>query len=585
MNSSAKARGFIPNAGWPSVHSLSMRLKMGTNLGDTSRKYTLITAAIILALLAARVVGVLLTPLHLGPDEAQYWRWGQSFEWGYYSKPPMIAWVIGGLTNIFGDQEWAVRLASPFLHTLAAAFLFLLGRKMFSPRVGMFAALGYALMPGVILSSGIISTDGVLLPFFSIAVFCLWSLREGGDWRYAIGLGAAIGIGFLSKYAMLYFAIGIALTILIDAPTRKTVVSLNGGIAFAVSAVIFAPHMIWNANNGFQTVKHTADNANLGAELFNFENAIDFLANQMSIFGPVGFLTLIMGMFVLRGQAGATQYQKERWLLCFILPVLIIIFIQSIVSRAHANWAATAYPAASVLVAAWLTRAGANRSMWLAIAAITFVIAFAVPGVSFWVKIVLGAGLGAAILGSGFLAGYKPVGLLWTAIGIHAAIAGVFTVVAVGPVSVSEQLGLANAFKRTRGWEETTDVLANAAEKIGATALLVDEREVWHGLDYYGRSGFPVPIYNWRRYGGIKSFADTDLLTEDTDDVVLIASIRKRFRPRIKGDFEQIEEIGYRTIPLGGGKNRTFKLYRASGFQPLARTNEWEDFYRDQAED
>ena len=558
---------------------------MGNDLSDSSKNYMSVTVVVLAVLLVVRVIGVLATPLNLGPDEAQYWRWGQSFEWGYYSKPPMIAWVIGSTTGLFGDSEWAVRIASPFLHTVAAAFLFLLGRKMFSAQVGMFAALGYVLMPGVVLSSGIISTDGVLLPFFSIALYAFWCLREGADWRYAAVLGAAIGIGFLSKYAMLYFVIGVALTMLIDSPTRKAMLSRNGVTALFIAAAIFAPHMIWNANNGFQTVVHTADNANLGAELFNFENAIDFIANQMSIFGPVGFLTLLIGMFVLRGQAGASQYQKERWLLCFILPVLIIIFIQSIVSRAHANWAATAYPAAGVLVAVWLTRAGASKAMWFGIAAITFAIAFAIPGVSIWVKLTLGVVLGAAILGSAYLASFKPVGLLWTSVGIHAAIATLFTVVAVGPVSVSEQLGFANAFKRTRGWEETTDVLASAADDIGATALLVDEREVWHGLDFYGREDFPVPIYNWRRYGGIKSFADTGLLNDETDDVVLIASIRKRFRPRIRGDFEQIEEIGYRTIALGGGKERTFKLYRASGFQPEERSKAWEDLYRGKTED
>ena len=558
---------------------------MGNNRLDTSRKYIAITLAVLAVLLVVRVIGVLATSLNLGPDEAQYWRWGQSFDWGYYSKPPMIAWVIGSFTNLFGDHEWAVRIASPFLHTIAATFIFLLGRKMFTPQVGMFASLGYVLMPGVILSSGIISTDGILLPFFSAGLFALWSLREGGDWRYAVILGASIGIGFLSKYAMIYFVIGLALVILIDAPTRKAMLSKNGLIALGVAALIFAPHLIWNANNGFQTVKHTADNANLGDELFNFENAIDFLANQMAIFGPVGFLTLVIGMFVLRGQAGATQYQKERWLLCFILPVLVIIFVQSVVSRAHANWAATAYPAASILVAAWLARAGASKMMWIAIAATTFLIAFAIPGVSLWVKLVIGIGMGAAILGSGVLAGYKPIGLLWTALGIHAVIAMVFTVVAIGPVSVSEQLGLANAFKRTRGWEETTKTLASEAEKIGATAILVDEREVWHGLDYYGREGFPVPVFNWRRYGGIKSFADTEVLSDETDDVVLVASIRKRFRPRIRDDFQTIEPLGYVSIDLGGGKERAFKLYKASGFSPQERSQEWEDVYRDKTED
>ena len=238
---------------------------MAIQSGESSTNYTAITAIVLVVLLTLRTAGILLTPLNLGPDEAQYWRWGQTFEWGYYSKPPMIAWMIGALTGLFGDYEWAARIASPFLHTASAAFLFLLGRKMFSAQVGMFAALGYALMPGVILSSGIISTDGILLPFFSAGLFCFWMLRDGGNWRYALGLGVALGIGFLSKYAMIYFAIGIALTILIDAPTRKAMLTRNGLVVLGVFALIFAPHMVWNANNGFQTVSHTADNANWGA--------------------------------------------------------------------------------------------------------------------------------------------------------------------------------------------------------------------------------------------------------------------------------------------------------------------------------
>jgi len=559
---------------------------MGINPGVSSRNYMTVTVAVLVLLLVVRVCGIVLSPLNLGPDEAQYWRWGQSFEWGYYSKPPMIAWVIGSFTTLFGDSEWATRIASPFLHTFAAATLFLLGRKMFSEQVGMFAALGYALMPGVILSSGIISTDGILLPIFSIGLLALWNLREGAGIKTAVLLGAAIGLGFLSKYAMIYFAIGLALTVIIDRPMRRAMLSLNGLAALAVAGLIFAPHMIWNANNGFQTVVHTADNANLGDDLFNFENAIAFLANQMGVFGPIGFLALVIGMFTLRGQAGATLYQKERWLLCFIIPVLTIIFVQSIISRAHANWAATAYPAASILVAAWLTRASANRLMWFVISGITFAIAFAVPAVPFSVKLALGIGLGGGTLLAGFLSGFKPAGLLWTAIGLHSVIAAMFAVVAVGPVSVSEQLGLANAFKRTRGWEETTASIENKASEIGATAVLVDEREVWHGLDYYGRENrLQVPVYNWRLQEGVKSYADIAQLDDETDNVVLVASMRKRFRPRIRGDFERIEELGYISIPLGGGKERRLKLYRASEFNPQARTDEWEDFYNGKVED
>ena len=104
-------------------------------------------------LLVLRVGFLLVSPLNLYADEAQYWRWGETLAWGYYSKPPMIAWVIHAVTSLLGNAEWAVRLAAPFLHTAGAVILFFLGRAIYDARAGMYAAFLYALMPAVILSS------------------------------------------------------------------------------------------------------------------------------------------------------------------------------------------------------------------------------------------------------------------------------------------------------------------------------------------------------------------------------------------------------------------------------------------------
>ena len=52
---------------------------------------TFITLAVLLVL---RLAFNGLSPLNLYADEAQYWRWGDTLDWGYYSKPPMIAWVM-----------------------------------------------------------------------------------------------------------------------------------------------------------------------------------------------------------------------------------------------------------------------------------------------------------------------------------------------------------------------------------------------------------------------------------------------------------------------------------------------------------
>ncbi|MGB3133280.1 MAG: glycosyltransferase family 39 protein, partial [Candidatus Macondimonas sp.] len=162
---------------------------------------------ILVALTALRIALLAASPLDLFVDEAQYWLWSTTPDFGYYSKPPVIAWVIALTTALAGDGEWAVRLASPLLHGGTAGFVFLAGRALYGPRVGVGAALLYASLPAVSFSSFLISTDVPLLLCWSAALYALIQAEQrGGLWWPALGL--ALGLGLLSKYAMAFFLVG-----------------------------------------------------------------------------------------------------------------------------------------------------------------------------------------------------------------------------------------------------------------------------------------------------------------------------------------------------------------------------------------
>ncbi|MGB1068495.1 MAG: ArnT family glycosyltransferase, partial [Henriciella sp.] len=134
---------------------------------------------LIIGLLTIRIGLIYASPLELYADEAQYWRWSTTLDWGYYSKPPMIAWVIHASTSLFGHSEIGVRLFAPVLHTIAATFLLLLTRRMFGPQTALITTAAYLFMPGIVLSSTVISTDGVLFPFWCAGLYLFWRLREG----------------------------------------------------------------------------------------------------------------------------------------------------------------------------------------------------------------------------------------------------------------------------------------------------------------------------------------------------------------------------------------------------------------------
>ena len=561
---------------------------MDTQTPKKQPPYAAITAICLAILLIIRVTALTLSPLNLYADEAQYWRWGDTLEWGYYSKPPMIAWVIHIVTSVFGNHEWAVRLPGAFLHTIAATFLFLTGRAMYGARAGMFAALIYALMPAVILSSGIISTDGVLMPLWSMGLYFMWRLRgEGGGWPSAVGLGVAIGAGFLSKYAMVYFLIGLALALLFDRDARKALLSINGALALLIAGAIIAPHIAWNMAHDFKTVSHTVDNANLGGDLLNPGNAVTFLVDQLGVFGPISFLALIFGIFVMRSEDQGIM-GRDRLLLCFTLPVLIIILGQAVLSRANANWAATAYPAASLLVATWLTRARPNLGLWFWIAGISFAAFQLIPDMTVITRLALGGLLAVAIIGFGYLVKHRPSGLLWASIGLHTLVTIAFITIALLPADRASALGFDNAIKRAKGWDITTEKIMEAAREANATAILIDEREVWHSVDYYS-DGRDLPLISWRRYGVPKSFAETQPMTDAIDQRILVASLHPKFRPMMRDDFVTFEDIGQIEIPLGRRSNgcpltRRFRLYLASGHTPSERTPEWDASFKGQDE-
>jgi hypothetical protein len=121
---------------------------------------------------------------------------------------------------------------------------------------------------------------------------------------------------------------------------------------------------------------------------------------------------------------------------------------------------------------------------------------------------------------------------------------------------------------------------------VQPSLLMFDEREVWHGVDYYGRNSPLPPVRSWRRSDHPRSHAEeAGALLPGEDARVLVASVRADFRPRIRADFDAIEPVGTLTVPLGPKKTRELKLYLASGYHPLPRTAEYEAKFADQRED
>lgn len=290
-------------------------------------------------------------------DEAQYWLWGQEFAFGYYSKPPLIAWLIGAVTWVAGsDAPFWVRMPGAALHGVTALILAALAARMYSARVAVWVAAAYVTLPMVGIGSLLMSTDSVLAPFFAAALYFHRRLTETGVARFALLAGVAIGIGALAKYAAVYFLLGVAVSALLRRDLRiswRNAVLMGAGFAAMV-----APNLLWNLSHQMSTLAHTADNIGWVRQDgvlagLNPLHMVSFIAAQAGVFGPVLFVGLLVGL-----------RQGQGWRLAgFVLPVLGIVSLQALLDDAYANWAATAYFAGTLLAVAALPKAWRKLSL------------------------------------------------------------------------------------------------------------------------------------------------------------------------------------------------------------------------------
>jgi hypothetical protein len=452
-----------PFAGEPAPSVLAARARPAPKGWSATR----ITLALLAGLTMLRVLVLMAAFVNLGPEEAQYWSWAQHLAFGYFSKPPMIAWLIAGTTSLCGDAEACVRISAPLLHGATAFFVFLLAKRLYDDRTALWAAIGFSTLPAVWLSAGLITTDVPLVFFWALALLAYDRLiashgqgRGQNVFRWAALCGAAIGLGLLSKYAMIYFLLCAGIHIALSQQARRALLSPAGALVLLVALVVVSPNIAWNAHEQFATLRHTAANANWQGNLFNAKKLIEFFAAQFFVFGPVLMIMYLWGLMTLRKRMADGPPGADLLLFAFSAPILVVALGQAFVSRANANWAGPAFVAAAILVTAWLVR---SRDR---------------PFLKIW-RLRVGM-----------------ITLLRASLGIH-LVSGIVVYSLITVPGAIELFAVENSFKRLRGWDTLAVEIERAAKAQPYRAVMTDHRMVTAEILYYGRKlDLPVVVFD-----------------------------------------------------------------------------------------
>lgn len=492
-----------------SVPSSGLMKKLTTNPGLPWFALSLV------ALMLFRLAYLPLAELALFYDEAYYHFWAQSLAWGYYSKPPMVAWLISLTTWLFGHQEWAVRLASPLLYAATGWLCYLLGKELYNRQTGRMAAWIIASSPLFTFNSLFITTDAPLLFCWAAALLCFARALKQHTAKYWLWLGVIAGLGLLSKYSFGLLGVGMLAYLLLN--ERARFAKPWPWLTALLALLLFAPNLYWNAQQHFISFQHTSDIAKLGGDLLHPGKLAEFIGGQFLLIGPI-----TLWLFVRRIRP---QQRADQLLLCSALPLLGLICLQALLSRAHVNWAAPAY-------------------------------------------------VGVAVLVAHYVASHKKQRLFVSLISINLLIALLF----YAYMPIQRSLGIEptrsnTPYHRVSGWRELMQQVPAQLPNAQQQVWLSDSRKLLSYAHFYlsdWQQGTTLQVASFNPGQIITQHFD---LTQDMSKPPMANSwLFVSEQPReFSGCFSQVESLGQITQPLYPSLQRTLYLYQVSGFNGYAK--------------
>jgi 4-amino-4-deoxy-L-arabinose transferase-like glycosyltransferase len=308
-------------------------------------------------------------PLDLSPDEAHYWDWSRHLDWSYYSKGPLIAYLIRAGCEAAGawseshtaSLAFAVRLPAVACGSLLLASLYVLTVQVYRRETLALGVVALALTTPVIAAgSSIMTIDSPYTCCWGWAlVFGYFAAVRGASWAWPAA-GAAVGLGVLAKYTMVLWLPSAGLFLLADPERRRLLVRPGFWVMTAVAGILSLPILIWNMRNGWVTFHHVA---NLTGDHLHWTGPLNYLSGQVALL--LGFLFAAWAAAMVRYNPAVESDPGVCYLWWTSAPMFLVFFAFSIKDGGgEVNWPVTAYLSGMVLAAAWLARQLASRLVW-----------------------------------------------------------------------------------------------------------------------------------------------------------------------------------------------------------------------------
>ncbi len=298
------------------------------------RRYETIVAVTIVLLVGVRLACAAFTPLSF--DESLYWVWSKHIAGGYYDHPPVNPILIRLGTTLFGNTEFGVRVFGVLLALPASFAVWRAGAILFDDeRVGATAALYFNLTLVMAVGSVLATPDNAVVIATAFLLLTLAKLYETGRGAWWLAIGVAFGVGMLSKYTTIFFAVSILAWLLLVPELRRWLVTPWPWLSGVIALAVFSPTLLWNAEHHWASVLYQYNR--LVVHEWSLRYLGEFFAAQIGTATPFVFVLGAMGLVGLLRREGG-PFGACVLVNAMVWPILIYFVWHTFHGRVEGNW-------------------------------------------------------------------------------------------------------------------------------------------------------------------------------------------------------------------------------------------------------
>jgi len=267
----------------------------------------------------------LLTATYYGLQRDAYLYLAQSrhLDWGFFSTPPLLAFITRLHTSVWGDSVLAVRLLPALV---GAVSIYMVGWLIKQLKGGSMALVigmtAYFVSPAFLRPALLLQPVIFNHLFWLLAAVVVFHLVRKQEPKMLLWMIPVLGLGWMNKYSIIFYGFALLMAVVISRH-RRLLWNWYLPVTVAGGLLVILPNLIWQFQRNWPVFSHMAElhQTQLGNVLLK-----DFMLAQILMHLPA-LLVWAGGLIWLLTKREHRDYRVFAW--AFVLTLLLIILLRA----------------------------------------------------------------------------------------------------------------------------------------------------------------------------------------------------------------------------------------------------------------